>query len=280
MLAYRHAFHAGNHADVLKHVVLVRLLRHLNLKDKPYRVIDTHAGAGSTELRGVEAQKNGEYLQGIQRLWSREDLPAAVADYVKLVRRHNGDGELERYPGSPLLARSLMRSGDGLSLFELHPADHALLHGLVGARRGVTVARADGFAALKGQLPPLTRRALVLMDPSYEGVADYTAVIASLTDAVRRFAGGLFMVWYPVVHKPGAKDMLRSLKALAPKGWLHARLEVQASDAQGFGLLGSGVLVINPPYTLHEDLQGALPWLADVLGQHAGACHLLEQHAA
>ena len=279
MLAYRHAFHAGNPADVLKHVVLVRLLRHLNLKDKPYRVVDTHAGAGSTALHDAHARKTGEYLKGIQRLWQRQDLPEAVADYVQLVQRHNPDGTLEHYPGSPVLARMLLRAHDQLRLFELHPTDHALLQQMLGASKGVEVAQADGFAALKSQLPPSTRRALVLIDPSYEGLGDYTRVVDAMGDALKRFAAGMYMVWYPVVHKHGALPMLRALKALAPKGWLHAQLEVQAPDAQGFGLLGSGVFIINPPYTLHAELQRTLPWLAEVLAQHAGARHRLEQRA-
>jgi 23S rRNA (adenine2030-N6)-methyltransferase len=283
MLAYRHAFHAGNHADVLKHVVLVRLLRHLNLKDKPYRVIDTHAGAGSTALHEADARKTGEYLNGIQRLWQRQDLhvplPDAVADYLQLVKRHNTGGTLEHYPGSPVLARMLLRGHDQLRLFELHPADHTLLQQMLGASKGVEVVQADGFAALKGQLPPSTRRALVLIDPSYEGLGDYARVVDALGDALERFAAGMYMVWYPVVQKPGALPMLRALRTLAPKGWLHARLEVQAPDASGFGLLGSGVFVINPPYTLHAELHRTLPWLANVLGQHAGACHRLEQRA-
>lgn len=283
MLAYRHAFHAGNHADVLKHVVLVRLLRHMNLKDKPYRVIDTHAGAGSTALHEADARKTGEYLKGIQRLWQRHDLneplPDAVADYLQLVRRHNPDGALRHYPGSPVLVRMLLRPHDQLRLFELHPTDHAALQQMLGASKGVDVALADGFAALKGQLPPSTRRALVLIDPPYEGLGDYTHVVDTLADALRRFAEGMFMIWYPVVQKPGALPMLQALKALAPKSWLHAQLQVQAPDAQGFGLLGSGVFVINPPFTLSAGLRPALPWLAEVLGQHGAGRHRLEQRA-
>ncbi len=279
MLAYRHAFHAGNHADVLKHVLLVRLLRHMNLKDKPYRVIDTHAGAGNTDLRSAEARKTGEFLHGIQRLWARDDLPAPVADYVQLVRANNNGGRLLHYPGSPQLARRLMRVDDHLSLFELHPADHTLLEQALGGRRGISIARADGFVALKGQLPPPTRRALVLIDPSYEGLGDYPAVVNAVADALRRLASAVVMVWYPVVNKPGARAMLQALKALAPKGWLHAGLQVQGGDAQGFGLLGSGVLVINPPFTLHDDLRDTVPWLAGALAQQADPRHWLEQHA-
>jgi 23S rRNA (adenine2030-N6)-methyltransferase len=279
MLAYRHAFHAGNHADVLKHIVLIQLMRHMNLKDKGYRMVDTHAGAGLYALDSPQARMKGEYLQGIARLWERDDLPDAVADYLQCVRSLNADGSLRQYPGSPMLARWLLRTQDQLRLFELHPNDHQALQALLGATKGVELRQADGFAALKSQLPPPTRRALVLIDPSYEGRGDYVLVLDTLRDAVRRFAEGVYMVWYPLVSKPGATALVQDLKALATRGWLHARLSVQQPDAMGFGLAGSGILVINPPHTLHAQLQTLLPWLAQVLAQHAGASHLLQQHA-
>jgi 23S rRNA (adenine2030-N6)-methyltransferase len=280
MLAYRHAFHAGNHADVLKHIVLLRLLRHMNLKDKGYRLVDTHAGAGLYALDSPQAQKKGEYLQGIARLWSRDDAPEGVADYLQCVRELNAGGALQQYPGSPMLARRWLRPQDQLRLFELHPAEHQALQALFGAERGIEIRQADGFAALKGQLPPTTRRALVLVDPSYEGHGDYPLVLDTIRHALRRFAEGVYMVWYPVVNKPGAAAMVQGLKTLAPKGWLHARLTLQPTDAMGFGLAGSGIVVINPPYTLHAQLQAVLPWLCLAMAQHAGAAHLLEQQAA
>jgi 23S rRNA (adenine2030-N6)-methyltransferase len=280
MLAYRHAFHAGNHADVLKHMVLVQLMRHLALKDKGYRIVDTHAGAGLYALDSAQALKNAEFLQGIGRLWALPELPPPVADYLQQLRALNPDGALRRYPGSPQLARQLLRPQDQLRLFELHPADHQALQELLGGLAAIELRQADGFAALKGQLPPPTRRALVLVDPSYEGHADYGHVVDSLRDALRRFAQGVYMVWYPVVNKPGAAAMLKELKAMAPKGWLHAHLRLQQTDALGFGLAGSGVFVINPPYTLHAQLRSVLPWLVQQLGQYPGAHHGLEQRDA
>ena len=275
MLAYRHAFHAGNHADVLKHIVLTQVLRHMNAKDKPYRLIDTHAGAGGYSLEGRYAQKKGEYEQGIARLWDRDDLPAAVADYVGLVRRFNPDGRLTQYPGSPALAQMLLRAQDQLRLFELHPTDHRILASYLGPVKGAEVFDVDGFDGLKGQVPPSTRRAVVLIDPSYEGNGDYAKVVGALRDAITRFAEGVYLVWYPQVTKLEAAQLPRRLEALAPKGWLHARLTVQQPDRQGFGLAGSGVFVINPPYTLHAQLQQVLPYLTDVLGQYDGANFLL-----
>jgi len=280
MLAYRHAFHAGNHADVLKHVALVAVLRHMNLKDKPYRMVDTHAGAGGYSLEGRYAQKKGEYEHGIARLWALDDLPAPLADYVALVRRFNPEGRLEQYPGSPAFAHMVLRPQDQLRLFELHPTDHRILAAYLGAAKGVEVKNADGFEGLKSQVPPSMRRGAVLMDPSYEGHGDYTRVVAALRDALHRFAEGVYIVWYPQVQKLEAARLPKRLEALAPKGWLHARLTVQQPDAQGFGLAGSGVFVINPPYTLHDTLLGVLPFLVDTLAQHDGASYLLEQRAA
>jgi 23S rRNA (adenine2030-N6)-methyltransferase len=280
MLAYRHAFHAGNHADVLKHVVLTRVLRHLNTKDKGYRYVDTHAGAGGYSLEGRYARQKGEYEQGIGRLWTRDDLPEPVADYVERVREFNPGGRLEQYPGSPAFARMLLRPQDQMRLFERHPTDHRILAAYLGAAKGVEVFDGDGFEGLKGQLPPSTRRGVVLIDPSYEGNGDYPRVVAALREALARFAEGVYLVWYPQVTKLEAAQLPRRLEALAPKGWLHARLTVQQPDTQGFGLAGSGVFVINPPYTLHEQLRGVLPWLTDVLGQYDGASYRLEERPA
>ena len=280
MLAYRHASHAGNHADVLKHTVLTRVLRYMNGKDKGYRLVDTHAGAGGYSLEGRYAQKKGEFEQGVARLWERNDLPEAVADYLSIVRQFNPDGTLTQYPGSPAFAQMLLRAQDQLRLFELHPTDHRILASYLGAVRGAEVYDKDGFDGLKGQVPPTTRRGVVLMDPSYEGNADYGRVIASLRDALARFAEGVYMVWYPQVSKLEAAQLPKRLEALAPKGWLHARLTVQQPDSMGFGLAGSGVFVINPPYTLHAELLEVMPYLTEVLGQYDGANYLLEQRSA
>ncbi|MFM8898643.1 MAG: 23S rRNA (adenine(2030)-N(6))-methyltransferase RlmJ [Burkholderiales bacterium] len=292
MLAYRHAFHAGNHADVLKHTVLALVLRYMNQTDKPYRLVDTHAGAGGYSLEGRYAQKKGEYEEGIARLWNldesqREAMPAAVADYLALVRQFNPGGDqakgqvpLEQYPGSPAMARVLLRPQDQMRLFELHPTDFRILESYMAEQRGAEVKQLDGFDALKGQVPPSSRRAVVLMDPSYEGHKDYGRVVASLRAALERFAEGVYMVWYPQVQKLEAAQLPKRLEALAPKGWLHARLTVQQPDSQGFGLAGSGVFILNPPYTLHDELLTVLPYLTEVLGQYEGANYLLEQKAA
>ena len=295
MLAYRHAFHAGNHADVLKHLVLTRVLRYMTEKDKPFRYVDTHAGAGGYLLKGAQAQKKAEYREGINLLWSRPDLPELVADYVHLVQQFNlepgEDGRmpvlekgmtppLALYPGSPSLARMLLRKTDQMRMFELHPTDARTLAAHFGGNRHVTVINDDGFAGLKGQVPPTPRRALVLMDPSYELVADYGKVVATLRDAVTRFPEGVYMLWYPQVNRLEAAQLPKRLMGLAPKGWLHLRLTVQPMDAQGFGLAGSGVFIINPPWSLHQELAAVMPYLVDTLAQYDGASYLIEEQPA
>jgi 23S rRNA (adenine2030-N6)-methyltransferase len=278
MLAYRHAFHAGNHADVLKHIVFVQLLRHFNLKDKGYRVVDTHAGAGGYSLEGGPAHKRDEFEQGIARLWGRSDLPPAVADYVDLVRQFNGGTRLAQYPGSPAFAQMLRRPQDELRLFELHPTDHKILASYLGEEPGVQIRMADGFAALRPLLPPPTRRGIVLIDPPYEIKTDYARVLAAVREILQRFADGTVMVWLPQLQLLEAAQLPQRLKAAAgpaKKGWLHARLTVGSPDARGFGMFGSSVFVLNPPHTLGETLRDVLPWLADALAQNgSGQSHL------
>ena len=283
MLAYRHAFHAGNHADVLKHAVLVALLRHLNLKDKAWRLVDSHAGAGAYALHAEHAQKNAEYKQGIAKLWPTSnvlDLPPLLADYLAQVQALNPHEELTLYPGSPRFARALMRPQDQLRLFELHPTDHALLAENFAGDKPVMVHKADGFAGLKAQLPPPSRRGLLLMDPSYELKTDYPAVVAAAREALTRFAEGMVMVWYPQIDVRESLQLPTRLKAVAEaqakKGWLHARLTVAEPNDRGFGMLGSGLFIINPPHTLMAALRECLPLLVRLLGQYAGAGYRLE----
>ncbi len=282
MLAYRHAFHAGNHADVLKHLVLVRALRHLNLKDKGWRYVDTHAGAGGYALKGSMARKNAEAAGGVQALWGRDDLPPPLADYLGLVQAFNAGGGLSQYPGSPGLAQLLQRTQDQLRLYELHPTDHKILRSFLGGTPGVEVAMSDGFAALKSVLPPPTRRGLVLIDPPYEIKTDYTRTLAAAREVLQRFPEGTLIVWMPQLQLLEAARLPQRLKAAATaarRPWLHARLTVARADARGFGLLGSSVLVVNPPHTLAAELQPALPWLAQRLGGFDGASGVLERSA-
>ncbi len=277
MLAYRHAFHAGNHGDVLKHLVLGEVLRHMGEKDKPYTLLDTHAGAGGYSLQGRYAKQKGEFEGGVAALWNaplsgRRAWPEAIDRYLQLVRDFNGGAgaQLTQYPGSPAIAQALMRPSDLLHVYEMHPTDERILRAFLGSRPHARVHLSDGFASFTRELPPPSRRGVVLVDPSYELKSDYGKVVAAVREIMTRFAQAVVIVWYPLVQLVEAVQLpkrLRSAAAAAPKGWLNAQITVQAADARGFGMMGSGVLVINPPHPLQGMLQECLPMLADHLSQ-------------
>jgi len=281
MLSYRHAFHAGNHADVLKHAVLVHLLAYLTQKDKPLWFVDTHAGAAAYALDEGYATKNAEYESGIARLWARDDLPQILADYVAQVRALNPDGALRRYPGSPQLAMQVLRKQDRLRLFELHSTESRLLQQYFrdGAPRAMVQA-GDGFAGLQAVLPPPSRRALVLIDPSYEDKGDYRHVLVALRDAQKRFRAGVYAIWYPQVQRRESRQFPDQLKQLQQQDWLHVTLTVKKPVPSGFGLHGSGMFVLNPPWLLPKALDLAMPYLARVLAQDAAASFSLESELA
>jgi len=278
MLSYRHAFHAGNHADVLKHFIEVQLLRYLAQKEKPFWYIDTHAGAGCYSLDSGYATQNAEFESGITRLWKRDDLPAPLSDYAALVKRINPDGQLKLYPGSPLVALDLLREQDRMRLFELHPTDSEILQeNFAGHGSKVLMQTADGFGALKALLPPPPRRALVLIDPPYEDKQDYQRVVTVLNEGLKRFASGVYAVWYPQLQRAEARQLPEQLKQLPVKNWLHVALSVQAPSEDGLGMYGSGMFILNPPWLLHGVLQEVMPYLVQHLGQGEGAAFTLEQ---
>jgi 23S rRNA (adenine2030-N6)-methyltransferase len=314
MFSYRHAFHAGNHADVLKHTTLIALMKYLTQKDTALTVIDTHAGAGLYRLDGDYTETSGEALEGILKLLAKpvaeppkpgskvkpvveEPLAPALQDYVDVLKSLNPQfaqsGEaahLRIYPGSPFIEQRFLSGRDKLKLFELHPTDFKSLSGNIeqlGVGRQVAVAREDGFEALKTFLPPPARRAMVFCDPSYEIKSDYARVSACMADAIKRFATGTYVVWYPIIPRPEAHDLPRKLKTLAVKAgrsWLNASLTVKSSklttDMAGEvirpGLPASGMFVINPPHTLKAELQLALPQMVAKLGQDRHASFGLE----
>ena len=291
MLSYRHAFHAGNHADVLKHYVQIQLLQYLNQKDTAYSYIDTHSGAGVYALDGGYASKNAEYETGIAPLWDRTDLPASLAEYMKLIKEMNPSGKMRYYPGSPYCADKVSREQDRLRLFELHPADakiladnfrkveaHALAQGERPTVRGkrVLITKADGFQSLKALLPPPSRRALVLIDPPYEDKMDYRKVKDTLADALVRFPSGIYAVWYPVLQRMESRQFADKLKQLPATEWLHVTLTVNTPSPDGFGLHSSGMFILNPPYTLEPMLREVMPYLVKVLGRDDGAKFVLE----
>jgi 23S rRNA (adenine2030-N6)-methyltransferase len=266
MLSYLHGYHAGNHADVLKHVVLVALVSQLTAKEKPLRFIDTHAGAGGYDLRSAAAQKNREYRGGIGRIWNATDAPPAVARWLELARRY-GDGtdKLVRYPGSPWFAREVLRPSDSLYLFELHPAEQRALEQKLGSDRRVTVLRQNGLEGCIGLVPPPERRGLVLIDPSYEVKDEHAAVLEALTKAHRRFATGTYAIWYPVLERRWVQRLERAVRATGIERLALYELCV-LPDGPARGLTGSGMLVVNPPWKVDEELNAALPWLARELG--------------
>jgi len=207
-----------------------------------------------------------------------KNAPAAVTAYLDQVRGLNPVEGLRSYPGSPLLAAQYCRPQDSMRLFDLHPTDYRALDALLGKRDGVRVTLGDGFAGLKSLLPPPTRRGVVLIDPSYELDQDYMQLLVALRDAVTRFATGVYLVWYPQLQSLESVQLPRRLKALAPAGWLHAQLTVAGPSDDGYGLRGSGMFVLNPPYGLQSSLQTALPWLAKRLGTNGAGKFLLEAH--
>ncbi|MDH5709999.1 MAG: 23S rRNA (adenine(2030)-N(6))-methyltransferase RlmJ, partial [Hylemonella sp.] len=277
MFSYRHAFHAGNHADVLKHTVLIAVLRHLLQKETALTVLDTHAGAGLYRLDSEHAQTSGEADQGMPRLLrplpDKAALAPALQDYLELVASFNRPKHWTIYPGSPFIIQRLLRPHDRLKLFELHPTDSRTLTANVAqleADRQVTVLREDGFEAWRKFLPPPSRRALMLCDPSYEIKTDYARVATLAAESLKRFATGCYAFWYPIIPRPEAHGLPRKLKTLttqAGKPWLHATLTVKsgkvaasaAIDDKRTGLPASGMFVINPPHTLKSALQSALP---------------------
>jgi len=265
MLSYRHAFHAGNFADVLKHLILIRVISYLSQKDKAFCYIDTHAGPGDYALDGNYALKNREFENGIAKLWQRHDLPESVADYVKLIKGFNPSARLNRYPGSPLIAKHLLRQRDRLLLCELHSTEINALNKAVNKDKRVTVFHADGLKQALGLLPPSERRGLVLIDPSYEMKSDYTQAAETLVTMTQRFATGTYALWYPVVERHRNQVMEQALQTSGIKNVQLFELGMQA-DTDEHGMTACGMIVINPPWTLAAEMQHTLPWLAEVLG--------------
>ena len=264
MLSYRHSFHAGNHADVLKHTVQSLIIESLKEKEKPFLYLDTHAGAGRYLLSGEHAERTGEYLEGIARIWKRDDLPAELEPYISAVSHFNRSGQLRYYPGSPLIARQLLRPQDSLQLTELHPSDFPLLRGEFLKDERARVERADGYQQLKSKLPPASRRGLILIDPPYEIKTDYQAVVQGISEGYKRFATGVYALWYPVVLRNQIKRMMNDLEATGIRRILQIELAVRP-DSDQRGMTASGMIVINPPWKLEQQMATLLPWLHKAL---------------
>ncbi|UQB42736.1 23S rRNA (adenine(2030)-N(6))-methyltransferase RlmJ [Thiomicrospira microaerophila] len=275
MLSYRHAFHAGNFADVLKHLVLLESLFYLTQKDKPVWYADSHAGGGGYALNSHQAQKNAEFVNGIGRLWQASDAPQAVGRYLQQVaafNQQNQSTDLSYYPGSPWLAQSVLREQDRLSLFELHAQENLILQqtlALGGRDRRLKVFEQDGFQGVIAQLPPKERRGLVLIDPSYEIKTDYERVVEVLVQAHKRFATGSYLLWYPVVERQRIHQLEKALRASGMRNISLYELGL-SDDTSGRGMTASGMVVINPPWTLHATMQQVLPWLVEQLAPKTG----------
>ena len=272
MLSYLHGYHAGNHADVLKHTVLTALLARLVAKDRPLRYVETHAGAGGYDLRAPAAQRNREHEGGVGKLWDASDAPAAVSRWLTLAQRFNGSGALKRYPGSPWLACESLRPSDDLFLFELHPAEHRALKKASASDRRVKVLREDGLTACIGLVPPPSKRALVFVDPSYELRDEHRDVVDAIEKLHKRFATGVFAIWYPVIERRWVERYERALRATGIAAISVYELNVARERREG-GLVGSGMFIVNAPWQLDDELSEALPWLAQRLGVDDGATY-------
>jgi 23S rRNA (adenine2030-N6)-methyltransferase len=273
MLAYRHAFHAGNHADVLKHAVALFCLDYLQQKPVALTVVDTHGGAGRYTVDAKLVRDKAEYQTGVGRLWPMKDtgMPDLIRRYMTEVRQINED-QLQWIPGSPLLLAQSLRPIDSLRACELHPTDYPLLQEtLAPFGRKVKALKSDGFDQLKAALPPISRRALVLMDPSFEIKSDYDKAIGAIRDAVTRFASGCYVIWLPMLQRFEVDRFVRQAMALPVQNKLHIAFRVRDPLRDGLGLMGSHLVVLNPPFGLQQACQAALPWLVKQLGQDSSA---------
>ncbi|NBN76936.1 23S rRNA (adenine(2030)-N(6))-methyltransferase RlmJ [Microvirga tunisiensis] len=276
---YRHAYHAGNIGDVLKHAVLAACLTYLKRKDQPFRVIDTHAGIGAYPLALEEMQKTGEWQRGIGRVLAeaRPDAVARIlAPWLEAVAAANPAGPLEIYPGSPMLARMLMRPQDRLTLTELHPADHATLAGRFAGDWQVKVIHLDGWLALGSFVPPKEKRGLVLIDPAFEVTDEFERIADGLVKAWKRWTNGMYLVWYPLKDRKGIDRFHRTLEEAGVRDVLTLELSIGRSDPDS-PMRGSGMTLVNAPYTLADDMRVALPWLRDVLGEGPDAEAVVRQ---
>lgn len=279
---YRHAYHAGNFADVLKHLVLALVIDYLKRKEAPFRVIDTHAGCGRYALGSIQAAKTGEWRGGIGRLLGPDvrPLPADVArvmgPYLEAVRSENPTPQLEVYPGSPLIARRLMRPQDVLVANELHPEDGAELKSVLGRDRRVKLLAIDGWFALKSLLPPKERRSVVLIDPPFEEEGELARLAEGLAEALRRFENGVYVAWYPIKDLKPIAAFHDALAAIAGPELMRVEFMIRGGNAPD-RLNGCGLIVANPPYTLRDDLAAVLPELAHRLAEGSGARHRLDR---
>jgi 23S rRNA (adenine2030-N6)-methyltransferase len=270
VLSYRHAFHAGNFADVLKHSVLTLVLEYMTRKDKGFYYIDSHSGAGMYQLADEYAQKTGEYKDGIAKLIDNDDLPESLQPYIDLVKSLNDDaidenGEITLYPGSPGIARQFTRRQDSAHLFELHPTDIEHLKEYSQRWNKSHVKQSDGYQGVLGLVPPPNRRGVVLIDPPYELKEDYIKAVRTIVNAYKKFATGTYILWYPVVKR----ELVEQMQNAFTKSEVHNVLQVeycQVADTLEYGMTGTGLFIVNPPWQLKDQLGEILPYLTENLG--------------
>ena len=274
---YRHVYHAGNFADVVKHIILTRVIAYLQRKDAGFLYLDTHAGTGRYDLSSVEAQKTGEWRDGIGRLIAARaaipnDIAPLLAPYFGCIERTMVDGMLSSYPGSPRVAHAMRRRQDRISAIELHPQDHAALAAEFAGAHGIKVHNLDGWDALKAQLPPKEKRGVVLIDPPFEDRAEFDQIIVGLRDALKRFATGVYCIWYPLKNEAVVDRFHAELAGL---DWnlidVQVTVDTPLDEAGQPRFFGTGMVIINPPYVLADELRSILGWLAPQLERTKGA---------
>ena len=276
MLSYRHSYHAGNHADVLKHIVLTLCINALKEKEKPFLYLDTHSGAGRYLLQSEHAEKTGEFLSGINLIWQQSDTPELLNTYLSVLKRYNPFDNLKYYLGSPLIAKQLLREQDKLNLTELHPTDYPLLRQEFSKDKRAKVLREDGFAQLKSKLPPESRRGIILIDPSYEIKDDYQKIPKALLEAYKRFATGIYLIWYPVVSRTQTQKMIDEIVNLGIKKISQFEFAIKPDNNQK-GMTASGMIVINPPWKLQQQMQTIMPWLKNTLDTEKMGNYLIKE---
>lgn len=266
MLSYRHAFHAGNFADVLKHSVLTLVLDYMTRKDKGFYYIDSHSGAGIYQLSDEYAQKTGEYKNGIAKLIENDDLPEALQPYIDLVKNLNKETEeLTLYPGSPGIARQFTRRQDSVHLFELHPTDIEHLKAYSQRWNKSHVKQSDGYQGVLGLVPPPNRRGVVLIDPPYELKEDYLKAVRTVVNAYKKFATGTYILWYPVVKRELVEQMQNAFTKSEVRNLTQVEY-CQDADTEEYGMTGTGLFIVNPPWQLTSQLDEVLPYLKTKLG--------------
>lgn len=264
MLSYQHGYHAGNFADVVKHLTLTRLLNYLTQKDKPLLYLETHSGKGLYDLKHAQAQKTKEYVDGIQHVWEQlGHLTPEYRDYIAILKTLNPQDQLRYYPGSPYIALELLRPTDRAYLCELHPAEHQLLQTLPNLRRKAHVECCDGIEQLKALLPPAEKRGLIFIDPSYEIKAEYQTIPKAIQEAYLRFPTGVFCLWYPIVKENLHQQLISRLKQIPAEKTLHVEFKLDPLPPNG--MTACGLWIINPPYTLAQELKSALGILTSII---------------